>query len=381
MRSTGLSDRHTPLPDLETQARDVLTVLDAVGSYSTVLFSDDNLVAPFFAATHPRRTRALCFFDPEARWVQTEDYPWGETPEEAARELVDLEYTWGRDAHAASLISRTAPTLRGDRDLVRWYARMARHWVAPGDAVELLRRLNHTDVRDILPTINVPTACIVRRFEGGIDQAEDVARQIPGARLIVLEGSERWSAGGNQVALVDAIREFVGVSHSVDSGLRLRTILFTDIVGSTSIASSLGDVRWQALLTRHHGAVREELSRFDGHEEDTAGDGFFATFDGPARAIRCAQAIIGAVKPLGLEIRAGVHTGEVQTIEGSTPGGIAVHLGARVASLAGPSEVLVSRTVKDLIAGSGVALEDAGEHELRGVSDRWRLYRVLSASA
>jgi class 3 adenylate cyclase/ribosomal protein S18 acetylase RimI-like enzyme len=377
MRATGLSDRHTPLPDLETQARDILTVLDAVGSHSVVLFSAANPVGPFFAAAYPRRTRALCYFDPGAREVRTDDYPWGMTVDEAARELIELEYTWGRDAHAGALISTVAPTMKGDRDLVRWYAKTSRHWVAPGDAVELVRRLNDTDIRDILPTINVPTACIVRRFEEGIDQAEHVTGLIPDAELIVLGGDEHWTAGGDQDELVDTIRDFVGMSRpAAPTDSRLRALLFTDIVNSTSTAARLGDDAWKEVLARHHQVVRDELARSDGVEEDTAGDGFFATFDGPARAIRCAQAIIEALKPLGVEIRAGLHTGEVQVIDGK-PGGIAVHIGARVASRAGASEILVSQTVKDLVAGSRLEFEDAGEHELKGVPNRWHLYRVV----
>jgi class 3 adenylate cyclase len=377
MRATGLSDRNTALPDLETQAKDILAVLDAVGSYSTVLFSASNPVAPFFAATFPDRTRALCYFDPSARTIKIADYPWGSTPVEAAQELVDIEQTWGRDSYAGATQAEVAPPLRGDRELIRWYARMTRHWVAPGDAVELIRRSHETDVRDILPTIRVPTVCIVRQFNEGIDEAEYVARQIPNAQFIVLEGNEHFTAGGDQAALVDAVREFIGMSRPADSASQLRTILFTDIVGSTTLAVSLGDLAWRDRVTRHHQVVREELAQFGGREEDTAGDGFFATFEGPALAIRCAQAIIEGLKPLGIQIRAGVHTGEVETIEGK-PHGIAVHIGARVASRSGPSEILVSRTVKDLVAGSGVQLQDAGEHELKGVPDRWRLYRVVS---
>ena len=378
MRATGLSDRHTPLPDLETQTQDILTVLDEVGSHSVVLFTAGNYVGPLFAATHPKRTRALCYFDPAAREIQTRDYPWGEAPEDAARELTELEYKWGRDAHAGSMISKVAPPMRGDRDLVRWYAKLSRHWVAPGDAIELHRRLNETDIRDVLPTIKVPTACIVRRFEEGIEEARYVTGLIPGAQLIVLDGDERWSAGGDQDALVGAVREFIGMSPAVDTGgTRLRTILFTDMVGSTSLATRVGDVAWKSLLTRHHEVVRAELARAGGFEEDAAGDGFFATFDGPVRAITAAQAMIGGLEPLGIQIRAGVHTGEVETIDGKS-GGVAVHIGARVAALARPSEILVSRTVMDLVAGSRLVFEDAGERELKGVPDRWRLYRVVS---
>jgi class 3 adenylate cyclase len=377
MRATGLSDRHTPLPDLETQARDILAVLDAVGSHSVVLFSAGNPVGPYVAAAYPRRTKALCFFDPDARQIRADDYPWGLTQDEASRELAELEHTWGRDAHAGSMISGVAPELRGDRDVVRWYAKLSRHWVAPGDAVELVRRLQETDIRDILPTIKVPTACIVRKFEEGIEQAEYTASLIPDAKLMVLDGTEHWSAGGDQDALVGAIRDFVGMSHGAGmEDSRLRALLFTDIVDSTSTAARLGDASWKDLLGRHHAVIRDGLAQFEGAEEDIAGDGFFVTFDGPARAIRCAQTITERMETLGLHIRVGIHSGEVKMMDGS-PTGIAVHIGARVAARAGPSEILVTQTVKDLVAGSLIEFESAGEHELKGVPDRWRLYRVV----
>jgi class 3 adenylate cyclase len=379
MRATGLSDRNTPLPDLETQARDMLTVLDAVGSHSVVVFSAGNPAGPFFAATYPRRTRALFFFEPSAREISTDDYPWGYTQEEADLELVNVERSWGRDAYAGALISEVTPSLRGDRDLVRWYARMTRHWVAPGDAVELVRRLNGTDIRDVLPSIRVPTACIARHFEQGLDEAEYTTSLIPGAELVVLEGDEHWSVAGDQEGLIATIQDFVGISGSPsDNNARLRSILFTDIVGSTRLAAEMGDERWRQLLARHHSIVRAEVGQQDGIEEDTSGDGVFATFDGPARAIRCAKNIIEALESLEIEVRAGVHTGEVQTIDGKA-GGLAVHIGARVSALAGPCEILVTRTVKDLVAGSLLAFEDAGEHELKGVPDPWRLYRVVES--
>jgi class 3 adenylate cyclase len=256
---------------------------------------------------------------------------------------------------------------------------MTRHWVAPGDAVELVRRLNGTDIRDVLPSIRVPTACIARHFEQGLDEAEYTTSLIPGAELVVLEGDEHWSVAGDQEGLIATIQDFVGISGSPsDNNARLRSILFTDIVGSTRLAAEMGDERWRQLLARHHSIVRAEVGQQDGIEEDTSGDGVFATFDGPARAIRCAKNIIEALESLEIEVRAGVHTGEVQTIDGKA-GGLAVHIGARVSALAGPCEILVTRTVKDLVAGSLLAFEDAGEHELKGVPDPWRLYRVVES--
>jgi class 3 adenylate cyclase len=376
MRATGLSDRHPPLPDLETQVRDVLAVLDAVGSWSTVIVSAGNPVGPLFAATHPRRTRALCYFDPGARGIRSEDYPFGMT--EAERELDWVEKTWGTDSFAAAWMAEVAPTMVDDRDLIRWYARVTRHWVAPGDAVELMRRENETDIRDVLPTINVPTLCIAREFEGGTAEAEYVTGLIPGAQLVILPGTERWSAAGDQDSLVDAIRAFVGITppaHESDS--LLRALLFTDIVDSTSVAARLGDARWRDLVQSHHDAVRLQLRTHHGVEEDTAGDGFFATFDGPVRALRCARGIMEAVRDLGIQIRAGVHAGECQMIDGKA-GGIGVAIGARVCAAAHPSEILASQTVKDLVAGSGLTFEHRGSHELKGVPGKWHLYAVSS---
>jgi class 3 adenylate cyclase len=271
-----------------------------------------------------------------------------------------------------------APSLSGDRELIRWYARLQRHWIAPGDAAELLRRSYETDIRDVLPSINVPTLCLVRRFEEGIEAAEYVTRTIPGAELVVLPGSEHYTAAGDQDGLVEAIREFIGLAPPKSiSGGALRAVLFTDIVGSTEAAFRLGSAGWKELVERHHALVRSELASFGGDEVDTAGDGFFATFEGPAAAVRCAQAIVRKVRDLGIEVRAGVHVGECEVIDGHL-GGPTAAIGARVGALAEPSEVLASSTVKDLVAGSGLGFEDAGEHELKGVPDRWRLFRVVA---
>jgi len=377
MRSTGLSDRHPPLPDLETQVRDILAVLDAVGSWSTVIVSAGNPAGAVFAAAHPRRTRAFCYFDPGARGMRSDDYPFGVSEEEGERELAWTEKTWGTDAFAASMLAEVAPALVDDRDLVRWYAKVTRHWIGPGDAVELLRRWNETDIREVIQTIRLPTLCLAREFEGGTGEAEHVAGLIPGAQLVILPGTERASFEGDLDPLVDAIRQFVGLappSHASDS--ILRAVLFTDIVDSTEIAARLGDAGWRELLERHHERVRGQLHAFEGTEEDTAGDGFFATFDGPARAARCAQQIVEVVRDLDIEIRAGVHAGECQVIDGKTAG-IAVAIGARICTRARPSEVLVSQTVKDLMAGSGLGFQERGLHEFKGVPGKWRLYGVI----
>jgi class 3 adenylate cyclase/pimeloyl-ACP methyl ester carboxylesterase len=378
MRGTGLSDRYAGLPDLETEVRDIIAVLDAAGSRSTVVVSAGNVAAALLAATYPRRVRALCFFDPEARATVASDYPWGVTEEEAQADIEASSEGWGRDAFAAEFMEAVAPSLSGDRELIRWYARLQRHWIAPGDAAELLRRSYETDIRDVLPSINVPTLCLVRRFEEGIEAAEYVTRTIPGAELVVLPGSEHYTAAGDQDGLVEAIREFIGLAPPKSiSGGALRAVLFTDIVGSTEAAFRLGSAGWKELVERHHALVRSELASFGGDEVDTAGDGFFATFEGPAAAVRCAQAIVRKVRDLGIEVRAGVHVGECEVIDGHL-GGPTAAIGARVGALAEPSEVLASSTVKDLVAGSGLGFEDAGEHELKGVPDRWRLFRVVA---
>jgi class 3 adenylate cyclase len=377
MRGTGLSDRHAGLPDLETETRDILAVLDAAGSRSTVVVSAANMVGPLFAAMYPRRVRALCYFDPSARGTRADDYPWAPAEEEARADVEAVRAVWGTDAYAAEFMGLVAPSLVGDRELVRWYARLQRHWAAPGDAAELTRYSYETDIRDVLPSIAVPTLCLVRDFEGGIEEAEFVTGTIPGATLVTLPGVERYSAAGDQDALVEAIRDFVGVApRGITSGRELRAVLFTDIVGSTETSFRLGAEDWKHLLERHHALVRAELASFGGAEVDTAGDGFFATFAGPAAAVRCAASISRKLRDLDIEIRAGVHVGECEVIDGHL-GGPTAAIGARVGALAEPSEVLVSQTVKDLVAGSGLRFEDEGEHELKGVPDRWRLYRVV----
>lgn len=376
MRGTGLSDRYTGLPDLETEARDVIAVLDAAGSRSTVIVSAGNMVAPLVAATYPRRVRALCLFDVAARTTVSEGYPWGVAADEARADVDAVRDGWGTDSYAAAFMGEVAPSLADDRELIRWYARLQRHWVAPGDAAELLRRHYDTDISNVLPSIGVPTLCLVREFEEGTEEAEFVASLIPGAEFEVLAGPEHYSAAGDQDALVSAIRDFIGVTpRELASGGALRAVLFTDIVGSTETAFRLGAEAWKELLERHHALVRGELATYRGEEVDTAGDGFYATFAGPAAAVRCARSVTAKVRDLDLEIRAGVHVGECEVIDGHL-GGPTAAIGARVGALAGPSEVLVSQTVKDLVAGSGLIFDDAGEHELKGVPDRWRLYRV-----
>jgi len=295
--------------------------------------------------------------------------------------IEDRERNWGTRDHAAEEM-RTwgAPTRADDERAIAWLADYLRNAASPGAAIALSRMNRGIDVRPALSAIHVPTLALARDGDLAfpVEETRWLADQIRGARFVSFPGVDHFFWSGDQDQLLDEIERFVAEVRDEEADLDrvLATVLFTDIVGSTARAGELGDKGWGELVQRHHGMVRALLGRFRGKEVDTAGDGFFATFDGPARAVRCGQAITAAVLELGLEVRAGVHTGEVQTIADKV-GGIAVNVGARVAALAGPGEVLVSQTVKDLVAGSGLVFEDAGEHELKGVPDLWHLYRVV----
>jgi class 3 adenylate cyclase len=287
---------------------------------------------------------------------------------------------WGSLEFArGEIASWGAPGHESDERLVAWFASYMRKSASPGAAVALERMNREINATQALPSIHVPTLVIGKEgdLDFGIDQVRDTASRIAGAKLVELPGSEHLPWVGTPDAILDEVERFVVALGEVEAELdrALATVLFTDLTGSTEKAAELGDRRWKTLVEEHHRLVRGQLARYRGVEVDTAGDGFFATFDGPARAVRCAKSIVDAVAPLGIEVRAGVHTGEVETIDGKV-GGMAVVIGARVGASAGPSEVLVSQTVKDLVAGSGLAFEDAGERELKGVPDRWRLYRV-----
>jgi class 3 adenylate cyclase len=283
--------------------------------------------------------------------------------------------TWG---HGSS-VDELAPSLAGDERFRRWYGRVERMGASPAAAMALRRMNGQIDVRDVVPVIAVPTLVLHRAGDrdSSIEEGRYLASRIPGARFVELAGDDHFPWAGDQDALLDEVEEFLtGVRPGPEHDRVLSTVLFTDIVGSTETVTRLGDQAWRDLVERHHAIVRSLLGRYRGNEVDTAGDGFFATFDGPARAVKCAASIADAVKPLGIQIRAGVHTGEVETVAGKA-GGVAVVIGSRIGSIAGPSQVLASQTVKDLTTGSGIAYQDAGEHELKGVPDRWRLYQVV----
>lgn len=378
-RGTGLSDAVPldALPTLEERMDDVRAVMEAVGSERAALFgfSEGGNLSALFAATFPERTAALVTFGVFAKRLYAPDYPWAPTPEQRAREYDVIGREWGGEMDVADLAPSAADDPAFKRRLLDYFRRSA----SPGAAVALLRMNTEIDVRTVLPTIRVPTLALHRRGdrEVHVEEGRWIAGRIPGARFVELPGEDHLPWAGDQDGVLDEVEEFLtGVRRGPDPDRFLTTVLFTDVVGSTEAAARLGDRAWQDLLERHHLVVREALARFRGTEVDTAGDGFLATFDGPARAVRCALAVCREVRALGLEVRAGVHVGEVQR-SGLGVRGIAVHTGARVAAAAAAGEVLVSSTVKDLVAGAGLAFEDRGVHRLKGVPGDWRLFAAL----
>jgi len=386
-RGTGMSDRFAEPPDLETQMDDVRAVMDAAGIERAALLGWGTGGAPsalFFAASYPQRAIAVCC-DPQILERQVAGYPWGTDDETSDREAIEQIEAWGLDERMVEFGFGDRPEdAPRDEEFKRWFAKLARFSATPGAADAFSRTWFETDVRDILPAVGAPVLVFFRTAATGYtseDHARYLATRLPRASRVGLPGSTVVPWLEDPEPLAAAIESFLAsvVEEEADFDRVLATVMFTDIVGSTEQASRLGDRRWKGLVEQHHRTVRTLLARYRGNEIDTAGDGFFASFDGPARAVRCAQAIIAAVQPIGLEIRAGLHTGEIQTI-GDKIGGLAVNIGARVGSRAQASEVLVSQTVKDLTAGSGLAFEDAGEHELKGIPDRWRLYRVTGAA-
>jgi pimeloyl-ACP methyl ester carboxylesterase/class 3 adenylate cyclase len=376
MRGVGLSDRGPDRPSIELQRDDIAAVMDAVGIDDAVVFGGARAgtMAMLFAATHPDRTRALILYAPVAKTVATPDFPFGKSAEEQAA----FFERFVREVGTARNLELQAPSRAEDERFIAWWSRFERLVASPSAFEELGRIFADVDVRQALPAIHVPTLVIHREGDRIVSSAQVgyVADQIDGAVLIELSGADHIPFLGDGDAIVDEVEAFVtGARPAPRDDRVLTTVLFTDIVGSTERQAALGDHGWKLLVEQHHAAVREQLTRFRGVEQDTAGDGFYVRFDGPGRAIVCAQEIVRAVRPLGIEVRAGVHTGECEIVEDKCSG-LAVSIGARVMAHAGPSEVLASQTVRDLTAGSGLAFEDAGEHELKGVPGRWHLYRV-----
>ena len=373
-RGMGLSDR-VETGTMEDRMDDVRVVLDAAGSSRSVVMgaSEGGLLATLFAAHHPERTESLVLVGSEVREERDDGWPWGEfTRAEFEAEMADWSH-WGE----GDGVAKRAPSLAdSDAEAARaWWARLQRNAGNPRSIEAFNRASFGTDTRAILPTIHVPTLILHRRGDRAVDVGNGryLAEHIEGAKYVELPGIDHIPWIGPDEILGE-IEEFVtGTPAVVEEDRVLATVLFTDVVGSTARAAELGDGRWAELLGAHHAAIRRELVRFRGEEIDTAGDGFLATFDGPARAVRCALSSVEAVRRLGLEIRAGLHTGEVVRAAGSV-GGIAVHIGARVAALAGAGEVFASSTVKDLVAGSEIRFAERGAHKLKGVPGRWRIY-------
>jgi len=383
-RGTGLSSRLTGTPDLETRMRDLRAVLDDCGADRVVLQAhvlDGTALAAMFAAAYPERTEALVLWSPAAKGRWAQDYPWGETEEEFGERMAFTAEHWGRESMVPAWdLQENAPDWAGDRLAERWMVRYFRNAAAPGEAMALARLLFDLDVRDLLPSVAAPTLILHRdRWPAKeIEHVRYVAGLLPNARVAALEGLEHPMWLGDQEPVAAEIQAFLTGARPTPTPDRvLSTVLFTDIVGSTELAAQMGDARWREVLARHDSPARAEIELANGRVVKSTGDGVLATFDGPARAVRCAVAIGAAVRPLGLEVRTGVHTGEIELI-GEDIGGVAVAIGARVVALATSGEVWASSTVKDLTAGSGLMFADAGEYELKGVPDRWRLYRVKS---
>jgi class 3 adenylate cyclase len=381
-RGSGLSDPVRQVPTLETRMDDVRAVMDAADSERAVLWAaqEGSRIALLFAATYPERTRALVLYDPTARGRWAPDYPWATTEEEWRRELREISHRWGDRDYLMERAHRLSPFGAQNEEWLEWFVWYQRRSASPAEAVAFHRMAMEGDVREVLPAVRCPVL-LLHRSEMR-EEAVYVADQIRGAGRIEVEGLHDWFSWADpehNAVLLRETRQFIeGLSSPPTPDRVLATIMFTDIVGSTARAAEVGDSAWGELLARHHALVRGELARFRGEELDTSGDGFFAVFDGPGRAIDCACAIRESVRSLGLEIRAGLHTGECERLDGKL-GGIAVPTGARIAAVAEPGEVLVSSTVKDLVAGSSVDFEDRGLHELKGIPGEWRLFAVRAS--
>jgi pimeloyl-ACP methyl ester carboxylesterase len=385
-RGTGMSDRVSGAPTLETRMDDVRAVMDAVGSQRAALIgvSEGGPMSILFAATYPQRVWALVLAGATPREMWAPDYPWGSTEESWRAYIARVRETWGSPEQGARSAARIAPSAsEQDKQAL---ATMFRQGASPGAAVALAQMNMNIDVRHVLPAIRMPTLVINRVGDDSevIGGSRYMAEQIPSARRVELPGSDHAVFAGDTAPFFKEISAFLSEAWEAQGSQMgepervLSTVLFTDIVGSTAKAVELGDAGWRRLLEEHHALIRRHLSRYRGRELDTAGDGFFASFDGPARAIRCARAITDDVHSLGIDVRAGLHTGECEVVDAKV-GGIAVHIGARVASQAGPGEVMVSSTVKDLVAGSGIEFEERGVAELKGVPGEWRLFAVAAA--
>jgi class 3 adenylate cyclase len=377
-RGTGLSDR-VAVATLEERMDDLRAVMDAAGSQRAAVYgsSEGGALSILFAATYPERVSALVLYGAYPRMVWAPDYPDGIPDELFDPGLRDLEANWGRGQEGGLPLWAIAPDRADDPVFRRTHGRWERLSASPGAAAAIQRMVRELDVRHLLAALRVPTLVIYRTADAGhAAGSRYLGAHIPGAKVVELEGNTYFPHLGDQDAIIDEIEEFLtGVRPAHVPDRALATVLFTDIVSSTEHAATLGDDEWTRTLDRHDALVSREVERHRGRTIKTTGDGMLATFDGPARGVRCAQAICAAVRPLGIDVRAGLHTGEIE-LRGADIGGIAVHIGARISALAGPGEVLVSSTVKDLVAGSGIMFTDRGSHALKGVPDDWRLFAV-----
>jgi class 3 adenylate cyclase/pimeloyl-ACP methyl ester carboxylesterase len=385
-RGLGMSDRAAGIPDLETRMDDIRAVMDAVGSRRAAIlgFSEGGPMSMLFAATYPERTAALVLYSTPISWTRTDEYPWGSTREEV-REIIrarDAAGDRGSDRFCQEFLQGLAPTTADDPETQNWWRRWVQQSASPG-AIRALSVMNsEINAVHTLSSIRVPTLVMNRSGDEDVtvEMVRFIAERIPTAEFVELDGVDHgWWVNSPQ--LVAEIEPFLlglykrGEWNLVETNRVLATVMFTDIVGSTAILAEVGDREWRELVGQHHALVRRQLVRYSGREIDTAGDGFFASFDGPARAIRCARAITDGVRELGLHVRAGLHTGECEIVDGKVTG-IAVHIGARVTGYAGPDEVIVSSTVKDLVAGSGLRFHDRGRQQLKGVPGEWQLFAV-----
>lgn len=375
-RGTGLSDRVSYTPTLEERMDDFRAVMDAVQSECVVLvgYSEGGSMCSLFAATYPERTLSLIMIGSFARIIKTKDYPWGVTHDELKANFKQIENNWGNALELENL----APSLVEDPIFRQWWARFLRLSASPATAIALRKMNSEIDIRKILPTIRVPTLIIHAQYDSVINVKEGqyLSKNIPGAKFEMIPSKDHLPWVGCSDIILNKIETFVTGSISASKIDRaLYTVMFTDIAMSTELASEIGDQKWQNILKAHHKAVRHEVSVYAGREIDNAGDGFFIAFDGPARAIQCALAIKKALQEIQLSVRIGIHIGECEAIEEKLTG-IAVHIGARISNKAEPDQILVSQTVKDLVAGSGTKFKDMGTHSLKGVPEKWHLYQV-----
>ena len=378
-RGTGLSDPVTEVPTLETRVDDIRAVMDAVGSERAAFFgvSEGGPTSVMFAAAHPDRATALVLHGAMARTTEAPDYPWA-SPAEALRESAAefIAPYWGQQAEG--MVELFAPSFAGDPRALDLVARLERNAASPAMVQQIFEMFLGTDVRDILPTIHIPTLVIHRRGDRVVNwrAGRDLADRIEGSKYVELDGIDHLPWAGDSDAVIGEVQEFLtGARSAAEPDRVLATVMFADIVGSTARAAELGDARWRELLAAYETALRRELARFRGREVKMLGDGCLATFDGPARAIRCARAIGDAAGAIGLEVRIGIHSGEIELMDNDV-GEIAVHIAARVGSLASAGEVLVSGTVKDLVAGSGIRFMERGAQQLKGIPGEWRLFAV-----